>query len=43
MAQIPIREYDAKRLREKWSGTQYTGVLVETAEEKNTVVETLKC
>lgn len=42
MAQVPIREYDAKRLWSVWSETPYVGILVETQEQIQTLAERLQ-
>ena len=42
MAQVSIREYDAKRLWSVWSEIPYTGIVVETQEQINTIAERLQ-
>lgn len=42
MAQVAIREYDAKRLWSVWSEMPYTGILVESAVQIQTIAERLK-
>lgn len=42
MAQVAIREYDAKRLWSAWSEIPYTGILVETHDQINTIANRLK-
>jgi ATP-citrate lyase beta-subunit len=41
MAQLPLREYDAKRLLAAWSGSLYTWFLIESKEQIETIVPIL--
>ena len=42
MAQVAIREYDAKRLWSVWSQTPYSGILVETKKQVQSIATRLQ-